>query len=284
MYQETLFKIFDVDVTLYGICLAAGIVCCFLFLMYAFRKLKFNESATELILLVGILATAFGVFFAMIFQAIYDYLADPSEKFVITGRMTFMGGLLGGVVSYLLLYGLYVFVIAPRAKTKWLQNDANAGLSDALPVIPVGICIAHMFGRIGCFFAGCCAGAPTNAWYGLPCSFTYPGQNVVPVQLFEAAFLAVLALVMYVLHRRFRFNCNISVYAIGYGIWRFFIEYLRADDRGAFVGSLTPSQFWSIVMIICGVGYLFLYRFVLKRCMKHPEEKIEMKHPEGKTE
>jgi len=273
MYPHTIIKIFDLEFNLYGICMAAGLLCCFLFLYFTFRKLKFNDSASDLILVVGVFATALGLFFAVLFQSVYDFIAnpDPDKKFYITGRMTFLGGLIGGVASYILLYCLYVFVIAPRTKVKWLQNDANAGISDALPVIPIGICIAHAFGRLGCFFAGCCSGAPTDAWYGLPCSNTYPGQNVVPVQLFEACVLLVLAAVMAFLFFRYRFPCNFTVYAIGYGVWRFCIEFVRADDRGEFLFSLTPSQFWSIVMVICGVGYAFLYRFCLKKFMKHPE-------------
>ena len=34
--------------------------------------------------------------------------------------------------------------------------------------IPIGIAIAHAFGRFGCFWGGCCYGQPA-AW-GLPCS------------------------------------------------------------------------------------------------------------------
>jgi hypothetical protein len=34
---------------------------------------------------------------------------------------------------------------------------------------------------------------------------------------------------------------------------------------------MTPSQFWSIVMVLAGIGYFFLYKYVLKGLMKHPE-------------
>lgn len=268
MHPEPLFHIFGLEVHAYGICMAVGILLCFLFLYLTFRREKFNEDASDIILLVGIFAVPIGILFAVLFQNLYDFIDHPAT-YQFSGRMTFLGGLIGGVGSYLGIYNLYVHVIAPKTSVKWLKNNANAGLCDALPVIPIGICIAHAFGRLGCFFAGCCAGGPTNAWYGLPCSSSYAG-NVVPVQLFECLFLLALGGVMAFLFFRFRFEQNFGVYAIGYGVWRFCIEFARGDDRGSLIGSLSPSQFWCIVMVLCGIGYFFLYRYVLKPRMKHP--------------
>lgn len=264
MYPYPLFTIGGFSFDLYDFFLLLGIVACFLFLLYAFKKAEFNYDAVSTILIVGLFAIPIGIFFAMLFQSVYDYIAAPDEGFRLTGRMTYLGGVIGGAGSYLLIYNLYMHVIAPRTKTKWLQNNANFTLVDALPVIPIAIVIATAFGRIGCFCAGCCAGNPTDKWFGLACSSTYPGEKVVPVQLFESLFLFALAAVMAVLYFRFGFRCNFSVYLIGYGIWRFCIEFARGDDRGSLIGSLSPSQFWCIIMVLLGIGYIFLYRYVLK--------------------
>ena len=49
-----------------------------------------------------------------------------------------------------------------------------------------------------------------------------------------------------------------SVYLCGYGIWRFFIEYARGDDRGqTIVPFLTPSQLTAIVLIAVGIALVF---------------------------
>lgn len=269
MYPNDLFSIFGLGFDLYDLFLALGIVACFLFLWFSLKKAGFNYDAISAIVIVGLFAVPIGIFFAMLFQSVYDYIADPSKGFSLTGRMTYLGGVIGGAGSYLLIYNLYMHVVAPKTKIKWLQNNANAGLCDALPVIPVCIVIATSIGRIGCFFAGCCAGNPTDGSWGLACSQTYPGVKVVPIQLFEAAFLAVLAAVMIFLYFKYRFNLNFSLYLIAYGVWRFSIEFARGDDRGALFGALSPSQFWCIVMVILGVGYVFLYRYVLKNKMKH---------------
>ena len=264
----------------YGLCMGVGIILCFLFLLFTMWKKKFNDAASDTILLIGIFGTGFGIFAAMLFQATYNYIDDPSAGFDLLSGMTFIGGLIGGVVSFLGVYFLYMYVVRPRTKIKLLTNHMNATLTDALPFIPIGICIAHAFGRLGCFFGGCCYGRRTDAWYGIACSAihgeTLP-YNVVPTQLFEMAFLLVLAGVMALLYFKRRFNCNFAVYMIAYGIWRFLIEFVRADDRGALILGLQPSQFWSLIMIPLGVGYIFLYLFVLKKQMKHPELQTDEK-------
>lgn len=257
----------------YGLFMALGIIACFVFLMVAFSKRNLNGEAIDKILFIGIFATAFGIFMAMVFQSLYNFIENPSGGFKLSTEMTFYGGLIGGVSSFLIVWNLYVFVIAPRTKVKFLQNNMNAGLTDALPVIPIGIAIAHAFGRLGCFFAGCCHGAQTDAWYGIEMYAVNYGKvlKVVPTQLFECIFLFVLAFIMYVLYRKFKFNCNFGVYAIAYGIWRFCLEFIRDDHRGDFVSGLTPSQFWSIVMVVLGIAYFFAYKYIFKRFMKHPE-------------
>lgn len=259
----------------YGLCMGIGIVLCFAFLLFTMWKKKFNESSSDTILIIGVFGTGFGIFAAMLFQATYNYIANPSRGFDLGSGMTFIGGLIGGVVSFLGVYFLYMYVVRPRTKIKFLNKPMNATLTDALPFIPIGICIAHAFGRLGCFFAGCCYGMETDAWYGIACSssgfHTLP-TKVVPTQLFEMIFLIVLAVIMALLYFKYRFNYNFSVYMVAYGIWRFLIEFVRDDARGALVGNaITPSQFWSIFMVILGVGYIFLQKYVLEKQMKHPE-------------
>ncbi len=165
MYPDSLFEIFGQGVHAYGICMAVGIIACFGFLMFTMWYKKFNEEATDKILLIGLFGTGFGIFAAILFQSFYNWLEDTSKPFTL-GGMTFIGGLIGGVASFLGVYFLYIYVIAPRTKIKFLQNNMNATLTDALPFIPIGIAIAHAFGRLGCFFGGCCFGYPAE--WGLP--------------------------------------------------------------------------------------------------------------------
>lgn len=277
----------SLEVYLYGICMALGIISCFGFLMYTMWKKNFNDEATDKILLIGVFGTGFGILSAALFQGLYNYIDNPAGGFSLSG-MTFIGGLIGGVLSFLGVYWLYIYVIAPRTKIKLLQNNMNATLTDALPFIPVGIAIAHAFGRLGCFFGGCCYGMEAD--WGLYCAGSYSngiysqGPKVVPLQLFEMSFLIVLAVVMAVLYFKVKFNYNFGLYAVAYGVWRFCIEFARGDERGQFIGTaLSPSQFWSIIMIIVGAGYFFLQYYVLAKHMKHPELQPSVRKPKGEN-
>ena len=156
----------------------------------------------------------------------------------------------------------------------FLKKENPLKLADLLAaVIPLG----HAFGRIGCFFYGCCYGRDSDAW----CAVTFPmgspswyehGRkmvSVLPTQLFEAAaLLALFGLLMYVWHRQQPVAGSqqpttnnqqpgriLGLYLIGYAVIRFGIEYLRGDPRAA-VGPFSISQAISIGMLIIGAGFI----------------------------
>ena len=53
-------------------------------------------------------------------------------------------------------------------------------------------------------------------------------------------------------------NHFLKMYCFGYGVFRFFVEFLRGDNRGSTGFALSPSQVMSIVLILIGV-LLILY-------------------------
>ena len=269
MYPDELFNIFGISIDLYTICFMVGIIACLVFTVIALKKSGYSETARDTIIGIGVLAIIFGLLSAALFQAFYNLIAG--RGFVIEG-MTFIGGLIGGVVAFIGIYFLFVYVINPRLKEKnFFKADMNKGIWYLVRIAPISITIAHAFGRIGCLFAGCCHGRITEEWYGIYNASV--GAKTVPIQLYEAIFLFVISAVMIVLLFVFHFKYNMSVYLISYGIWRFIIEYFRADYRGSFIPGMSPSQFWSIVMVIAGIAVFFIYRYFDKRI----EEKQQLK-------
>ena len=267
MYPNELFNIFGLSIDLYSICFLLGVIACFVYTYIAMKKCGYSPTAIDTILIIGIFAILFGIFSGVLFQSIYDYIADPSKGFKITGRMTFIGGLIGGIVSYLAIYLIYVYLINPKLKEKnFFKSDMNKGAWYGVRFIPASITVAHAFGRLGCLFAGCCHGKITDAWYGI--YNVEVGAKTVPIQLFESIFLFVLTAAMIVLFFKFHFKYNLSVYLVSYGIWRFVIEFFRADFRGNFIGGISPSQFWSIIMVLAGVAFFFIYRKFDNRFVK----------------
>ena len=274
MYPDELFNIFGVSIDMYAICFIVGVIACLIFTIIAMKKSGYSASASDTIIIIGILAIILGLLFAVLFQSFYDFIANPSNGFKITGRMTFLGGLLGGVISFLGLYFLYVYAINPRLKkTNFFKSDMNKGVWYLVRIAPISITIAHGFGRIGCLFAGCCHGHVTTEWYGIWNAEV--GAKTVPIQLYEAIFLFLLSGVMILLLFRFHLKDNMAIYLVSYGVWRFVIEYFRDDYRGNFIPGISPSQFWCIIMILGGIAIFFIYRYF--------DNKIENKQKEVPT-
>ncbi len=275
MYPDELFNIFGIGIDMYAICFIVGVIACLIFTIITMKKSGYSASASDTIIIIGILAIILGLLFAVLFQSFYDFIANPSNGFKITGRMTFLGGLLGGVISFLGLYFLYVYAINPRLKkTNFFKSDMNKGVWYLVRIAPISITIAHGFGRIGCLFAGCCHGHVTTEWYGIWNAEV--GAKTVPIQLYEAIFLFVLSGVMVLLLFKFHMKDNMAIYLVSYGIWRFVIEYFRDDYRGNFIPGISPSQFWCIIMILGGIAIFFIYRYF--------DNKIENKQKEVPTE
>jgi len=138
-------------------------------------------------------------------------------------------------------------------------------------VIPFGL----FFGRLGCFFGGCCFGTVTDHPLGISfpaysaasdkhlrdgllASKALPSLPVHATQLYEAAGCLLLAavLALYV-HPRKRFDGQVMLCFLGgYAVLRFLIEIVRDDDRGAVLG-LSTSQ-WIGVAILAGVAAAWL--------------------------
>lgn len=239
-------------VTLYGICIAVGIVVCILILRWLGKKSNVDSKFLEFVETLGYVAILIGFLSAKLFQAFYEFL-ETGKFDIIHSGITFLGGLIGGAGAFILIYYLR-------------RKKLTGKIVDILPIAPICIVIAHSFGRLGCFFAGCCGGRtadPSDTFYFLAMNF--PGQGLVyPTQLFEAIFLLILFGVLLFLFLKKDFKYGFVVYMFTYGIWRFLIEFLRGDDRGAFIPGLTPSQFWSILMVVGSVPLFFLIRYLLK--------------------
>ena len=276
MYPNELFNLFGLSVDLYTIFIIVGIIACLIFTIYAMKKCGYSSSASDTVIIIGIIAIIIGWLFAVLFQALYNFIANPQAGFHF-GGMTFIGGLLGGVITFIGVYFLFVYVINPRLpEGSFFKANMNKGIWYLVRIAPISITIAHAFGRIGCLFAGCCYGQRTDAWYGIWNAEL--GYKTVPVQLYESIFLFVLSAVMILLLFHFKSKDTMAIYLVSYGIWRFIIEFFRADntERGQFIPGLTPSQFWYIIMVLAGIAIFFIYRYF--------DQKIEDKQKETQVE
>lgn len=243
------FEIFgkELGIYWYGVMIALGILACFVVLFLFAKYKKVDEKFTDFCFYNAIFAIAAGLGGAALLQAIYNYIQNPEAGFNFGEGLTFIGGLIGGVGFFLIVY----FIV---------RRKFNDTLLKVMPIVGSCVTVAHGFGRIGCFIAGCCYGKPTCSDYG--CYFDTL-ERVHPTQLYEAVFLFVLFAVLTFLAFKYEFQYNMGIYLIAYGIFRFVNEFFRGDDRGQFVKGVSPSQFWSIIMVLLGIGYILAIKFDL---------------------
>ncbi len=238
---------------MYGILLAAGLLSSVLLYKFICNKKKVDDKTYTFYSLLAIISIAVGLLGAYVFQAIYNAIYNAVNHLTgsakETGGLTFMGGLITGVVVFIV--GTILF-----AKGQVKRNFYTCA-SYAAPCIVIG----HLFGRLGCFCAGCCYGKVTDSFLGVQ----FPGDShkVLPTQLFEVAFLAVLLAVMLVLlFRCNRYKMLLPLYGIAYAVWRFCLEFVRGDYRGVRVLGMYPSQIQSIVLLLVAVALaLLVYKF-----------------------
>ncbi len=231
--------------SLYEIFLVAGVISALVVFRVLSDKTRLDTRLFNFCLIAGVVAIISGYGLSVIFQAYYNYAAGGVFEITATTGTTFYGGLIGGAAVFLLIY----FVIGHFVFRDMLHIREFYHVSG---IAACCIATAHSLGRLGCLMAGCCHGIASDAW-GI--YMAYPGYKVIPTQLYEALFLALMSvwLITRVLRGK---SCNFPLYMIAYGIWRFFIEYFRGDERGAtFVSFLSPSQLTAIILILGGLVF-----------------------------
>ena len=246
MHDEiNLFGLFKLPT--FGCMIAIGVLFLLLIVFYYLRKYKVPETKIDTIFIIGAVSGMMFALGAYFFDALWHGIAIAREEgtpFQFDfGGITFSGGLFTGILCYFIIY---IIVMKHERQNVFFYFD----------ILAIGICIAHAFGRVGCFFGGCCYGKVVPS--GTFLTMLYPTENgwltVYPTQLYESAFLFLLFIILVFVAKKNR----TAVYLIGYNVFRFFLEYLRGDDRGASpFGALSPSQFMSIIMLIWGLIALF---------------------------
>ena len=118
---------------------------------------------------VGVYALISGVVGARIFFVIHhfsEFRGSPAAVFAVwRGGLEFVGGVIVAVVVTV----IYL-----------LRNKLS--VRKCMDILAVGLMLGLAFGRIGCFFSGCCFGKPAE----VPWAIRFPyGSNVYHSQVFE---------------------------------------------------------------------------------------------------
>ncbi len=247
------FQAFGLTIPMYGVMSACGMLAAFILIGVTRKHTRFSEDQALSAALWAILLGFLGAKVLYWVTELKQIVANPSYLLhTLREGFVFYGALIGGLAG--------VAIYASRKKLPFFS------LTDYF--IP-GLVLGHAFGRIGCFFAGCCYGVACET----PISITFPagglapaGVALLPTQLMESAFLFILCIALVlILKKKKPFGTVTAWYMVLYGVWRFTIEFFRNDERG-FVGALSTSQFISIFVVLGGVALLVLIKLgVLKK-------------------
>jgi phosphatidylglycerol:prolipoprotein diacylglycerol transferase len=177
-----------------------------------------------------------------ILTGLYRALANKEEitiyTFLNTG-IVFYGGLTGFVLAFLLICKVW-------------NKGIDYGVVD---IAAVCIPVFHFWGRLGCFFSGCCYGKESHSAF----SVLYTNQiedgivtaSRIPIQLIEAALnLMIFAVLMILIFKQMFKERLLIVYLVIYATMRIILELFRGDlVRGVWNG-VSFSQAVSVVILI----------------------------------
>lgn len=233
-------------------------------ILYAYLALKAHRNPKEIfkIWAVALISSIFGAkIFHTLFEAeghllpsgeiardAWDLLcADPWHwARVFSPGYVLLGGLLFG--------SIFVFLALRIGNTAKPFQYADF----FAPALALGLAV----GRLGCFFAGCCYGQPTDISFF---SVTYTGSlaelgPLLAVQLIESGFACILFLYLITRDRSGKDGTIFILFIAPYLAFRCIIEFFRYDiERGIWLwGLLSTSQILSIMVLILGALYYWI--------------------------
>ena len=237
---------FGHSINMYWLSVIVGIVLAFALALLRAKSDCFRTSCkhTFFTMLFAVLGARVGAALFKLVGHIFLYATMPdfwtAENIfgILRSGGVFYGGLVGGFLAVL----FYIH------ENKLDFRDVTDLLMPAIPLF-------HMFGRLGCFFAGCCYGRASTWGIAMP-----NGIMRIPVQLIEAGFcLVILAGMLLLRPERKRPGILLPTYLVFYSIGRFIIEFMRGDiSRGVFL--LSTSQWLSLLVLLMLVVILVVKR------------------------
>jgi phosphatidylglycerol:prolipoprotein diacylglycerol transferase len=255
-YDATITKIFDMPPYFFfyvvGVVFASSV---FMLLLLKYHYSIPHYTKIFFISAAGLLAGAklFG-FLAGLYRTLANKEAITKDTFFNTG-IVFYGGLIGFLLSFLFICRI------------WNKEIAYGVVDLAAVCIP----LFHFWGRLGCFFAGCCYGIESHSAISvLYTNHTEDGivtASRFPIQLIEAILNLMIFVVLMILLFRQKFKGHLLiVYLCIYATIRIILELFRGDlVRGVWNG-VSFSQMVSVLVLVSCVTITIVNKEKKKLC------------------
>jgi phosphatidylglycerol:prolipoprotein diacylglycerol transferase len=222
----------------YGLMIAIGIILCVVMGYYRAKKLELREEAVIDITIICVVAGFLGAKLLFVLIAFQQFLQDPLSVLGSSGFVVY-GGIIVGVLA--------AFLYCKIKKLRFLTY---------FDLLAPSVSLAQAFGRIGCFFAGCCYGKETESAFGVifpEGCFAPAGVRLIPTQLISSAGDFAIAILLILFSKKSRHTGDVgALYLLLYGIGRFLVELLRTNEQGG-LGILTTAQLISIIFVVCAL-------------------------------
>ena len=230
---------------MYGIMIAVGFIAALLLCIRRGKKRGLSEDAFYGIFVCALLGGIVGSKLLYWIVSLPQIIQNPSLMLDFRNGFVVYGGIIGGI------FASWIYL---RVKK---QN-----FFDYFDVVMPSVALAQGFGRLGCFFSGCCYGRETDSAFHIVFTHSdFAPNNVplIPTQLMSSAgdFLIALGLILFA-NRNPKKGRVGALYLILYGCGRFVIEFFRGDPRGS-VGVLSTSQLISLIIVAAGLLLFFLF-------------------------
>lgn len=228
-----LFKLGGITVYSYGFMIALGAIAGVAYMYRRGKKeLGFNFDQANTLFLILFAAAFIGGKVFLFFES-PGYFADNPGKLISGKGFVFYGSFLFAVPSML-----------------WYFRKQKLPVMQMLDIMAITTCLVHMFGRIGCFLAGCCYGKVTDSFFGVvftdpACEAEPKGVAIHPTQLYEAGYILLVMLFLLFMRDRKKFQGQLFLsYLALYAVGRFVLEYFRGDEVRGFLieGWISHSQ------------------------------------------
>lgn len=232
----------------YGLLFALAVVLSGWWFIQRAKSLGLPDESVYNVAFYSMLAGLLGAKLALVATDWRYYVEHPVD---LLGVLRAAGVLIVGVIA-----GILVFIAYARHRGLPALRLADA--------VAAPLALAQAIGRLGCFAAGCCWGAPAGPGNPLAVVFTNPlaheqtgvplGQPLLPTQLIQMANDLVLCLVLTWFWRRKPEppGTVFWIYVLLYGMTRGIIEFWRGDaQRGLyFDGRISTSQLLAAAGIV----------------------------------
>lgn len=231
---------------MYGVMIAIGFLMALVVTTKRAKARNLSEDIVFDLFFSSLIGGAVGTRLLYYLVSIPEIIENPSILWNFSNGYVVYGGIIGGILAGYILCRMKKVPFVPY-----------------FDLVMPAVAMAQGFGRIGCFFAGCCYGRETTSRFAIEywdSQLAPNGVKLIPTQLISSAGdFAIFAILLCYARKKRAKGRVAALYLILYSVGRFLVEFLRNDYRGS-VGSLSTSQFISIGILVVGLVMFFWRR------------------------